>query len=34
MAFMTGVLGDSESGTVPTRYVEDWIGRFRAAGSK
>jgi hypothetical protein len=26
MAFMTNVLGDPEAGTVPTVFVDEWIG--------
>lgn len=26
MSFMTNVLGDAETGTVPTAFVDDWIG--------
>lgn len=30
MAFMTSVLGDPVAGTVPTRFVDDWIGKWTA----
>lgn len=30
MSFMANVLGDVEAGTVPTAYVDDWIGKPKA----
>ena len=34
MAFMTSVLGDAVAGTVPTKFVNDWIGKHIAEPEK